>query len=34
VVDARGGIRYILLVNEITDEPDYEATLGAVRQIA
>lgn len=34
VVDKEGVIRYIQLVKETTNEPDYEATLSAVRQLA
>ncbi len=30
VVDAAGVIRYVQLVREVTDEPDYEAVLAAV----
>lgn len=31
VVDEEGVIRYVQLVEEITDEPDYEAALAAVK---
>ena len=34
VVDKEGVIRYIQLVKETTNEPDYEAALSAVRQLA
>ncbi len=34
VVDAAGKIRYIELVKEITDEPDYDAALAAARDLA
>ena len=34
VVDREGAVRYTQVVPEITDEPDYEAILGAVRQVA
>lgn len=33
VVDKDGGIRYIQIVDEMTNEPDYEAALKALRQI-
>jgi thiol peroxidase len=33
VVDAEGIIRYIQIVDELTDEPDYEAVLKAVKEI-
>jgi len=33
VVDAEGIIRYIQIVDELTDEPDYEAALKAVKEI-
>ena len=33
VVDRQGAIRYVQLVNEITDEPDYDAALAAVRKL-
>ncbi len=33
VVDREGVIRYVQLVNEITDEPDYDAALAAVREL-
>jgi len=32
VVDAKGTIRYIQIVNELTQEPDYKAALDAVRK--
>jgi len=32
VVDKKGVIRYIEIVNEFTHEPDYEAALSAVRE--
>lgn len=32
VVDKKGVIRYIQIVDEITDEPDYEAALKAVKE--
>ena len=34
VVDREGTIRYIQLVNEITDEPDYDEALGAASALA
>ncbi len=34
VVDKGGIIRYIQLVQELANEPDYEAVLAAVRQLA
>ena len=34
VVDRDGIIRYIQIVKEVTDEPDYEAALSAVRGLA
>lgn len=34
VVDRKGIIRYVQLVSETTKEPDYDAVLGAVRQLA
>ena len=34
VVDRDGDVRYVQLVNEVTDEPDYEAALAAVRKLA
>ncbi len=34
VVDREGSIRYIQIVGEITDEPDYNAVLQAVRELA
>jgi thiol peroxidase len=33
VVDRTGVIRYIQVVNELTNEPDYEAVLKAVKQL-
>jgi thiol peroxidase len=33
VLDAAGTIRYIELVGELTDEPDYNAALAAVRSL-
>jgi len=33
VVDAEGTIRYIQLVNEVTEEPDYDAVLEAVGKL-
>ncbi len=33
VVDAEGIIRYIQIVDELTDDPDYEAALKAVKEI-
>jgi len=33
VVDAKGIIRYIQIVDELTDEPDYKAALKAVKEI-
>ena len=33
VVDKKGVIRYIEIVDELTNEPDYEAALKAVREI-
>jgi len=33
VVDKKGVIRYIEIVEELTNEPDYEAALKAVREI-
>ncbi|KPL08098.1 hypothetical protein AMJ85_08895 [candidate division BRC1 bacterium SM23_51] len=33
VVDADGIIRYVQIVNEVTEEPDYEAILTAVRTL-
>ena len=33
VVDADGIIRYIQIVDELTDEPDYEAALKAIKEI-
>ena len=34
VVDADGRIAYMEIVPELTDHPDYEAALAAVRQLA
>jgi thiol peroxidase len=33
VVDREGAVRYIQLVKEVSDEPDYEAVLAAVREV-
>jgi thiol peroxidase len=33
VVDRQGTVRYQELVKEVTDEPDYEAVLGAVKDL-
>ena len=33
VVDGEGFVRYIEIVNEIANEPDYEAALKAVREV-
>ena len=33
VVDQQGTIRYLELVKEITNEPDYESVLGAVKDL-
>jgi len=33
VVDKKGIVRYIEIVNELTNEPDYEAALEAVREV-
>ncbi|MHC4295420.1 MAG: redoxin family protein, partial [Planctomycetota bacterium] len=33
VLDAAGTIRYVELVGELTDEPDYDTALAAVRRI-
>ncbi len=33
VVDKKGIVRYVQLVREMTKEPDYDAVLGAVRQL-
>ena len=33
VVDREGRIQYIQLVKELTEEPDYDAVLGAVRKL-
>ena len=33
IVDKKGVIRYRQLVDELTNEPDYEAALKAVREI-
>lgn len=33
IVDKKGVIRYIEIVDELTNEPDYEAALKAVREI-
>jgi len=34
LVDRDGTVRYVQLVKEVTDEPDYEAVLSAVRELA
>jgi len=34
VIDAEGVVRYVQIVPEMTEEPDYEAALAAVRQLA
>jgi thiol peroxidase len=34
VVDSEGVLRYKQLVKEIAEEPDYEAVLAAVRELA
>lgn len=33
VVDQSGTVRYIQLVREVTDEPDYKAVIGAVKKL-
>ena len=33
LVDAKGMVRYVELVSEVTDEPDYEATMAAIRNL-
>jgi len=33
VVDREGVVQYVELVEEVTDEPDYEAALTAVAQV-
>jgi thiol peroxidase len=33
VIDRDGTVRYVDVVNEITNEPDYEAALNAVREL-
>ncbi len=33
VVDKEGIVRYVQIVNELTNEPDYEAVLQAVREV-
>jgi thioredoxin-dependent peroxiredoxin len=33
VLDREGGVRYYQLVKEVTDEPDYDAALEAVRSL-
>ncbi|MBM3335280.1 thiol peroxidase [Candidatus Sumerlaeota bacterium] len=33
VVDARGIVRYVQIVNELTREPDYEGALAALKQL-
>ena len=34
IVDRQGTLQYIQLVKELTKEPDYEAILGSLRQLA
>jgi thiol peroxidase len=34
VIDGKGVIRHIELVNELTEEPDYDAVLNAVKAVA
>lgn len=34
VIDADGVVRYVQIVPEITEEPDYDAALAAVRELA
>jgi thioredoxin-dependent peroxiredoxin len=34
IIDKEGIIRYIQVVNEVTDEPDYEAVLNAIQEIS
>ena len=33
VVDREGTVRHVQLVKDITDEPDYEAVLNAVKEL-
>ena len=33
VVDKTGGVRYIQIVNELTDQPDYDAAIKAARDL-
>ena len=33
VVDKEGIVRYVQIVNELTNEPDYEAVLQAVKEV-
>ena len=33
VVDPNGVIQYIQMVNEVSEEPDYDAVLGAVKKL-
>jgi len=33
VIDRQGKVRYVELVKEMTDEPDYDAALAAVREL-
>jgi thiol peroxidase len=33
VVDPKGFVRYVQLVNEVTDEPDYDEVIAAVRAL-
>jgi thioredoxin-dependent peroxiredoxin len=33
VIDAKGVVRYVQLVKEVTQEPDYEAVLRAVKEV-
>lgn len=33
VVDAKGVVRYIQIVDELTNEPDYDAALGAMKKL-
>jgi len=33
VIDRQGKVQYVQVVNEITDEPDYDAALDAVRKL-
>ena len=34
VVDKDGAVQYIQLVKEVTEEPDYDDVLGAVKKLA